>query len=90
MPRKLTPAELPDWPRLLTRDLAIAYCGGRRTVFEALVAAGRLPPALTRGLWDRQAIDRALDSASGLADPPPPKGSWLEHFGGGDGAGPGR
>ena len=64
MPR---PADsLPHWPRLLSRELAAAYCGVGMTVFDDLVARKRLPkakrfPDVRRALWDRAGLDEAID-----------------------------
>ena len=62
---------LPDWPRLLTVDLAAAYVGQSQSGF--LAAVGTLwPEALRIGRlrrWDRQSLDKAVD---GLGGPLPP------------------
>lgn len=55
-------------PRLMTREQAAAYCGYSPEHFSRQVAAGRLPkplPGMKR--WDRQAIDHALDTLSGIS-----------------------
>jgi hypothetical protein len=67
--------ELPDWPRMLGREEAARYLGVSDDVFDQEVRAGLWPPALRRGLrggrltWDRLALDRAADRASGLDQP---------------------
>jgi predicted DNA-binding transcriptional regulator AlpA len=51
-------------PRGLSRIVAAAYIGVSPSLFDQLVADGRMPrPARIgrRCLWDRQCIDRALD-----------------------------
>jgi len=67
--------ELPDWPRMLGREEAARYLGVSDDVFDQEVRAGLWPPALRRGArggrltWDRLALDRAADRASGLDQP---------------------
>jgi hypothetical protein len=64
--------DLPFWPRLLSRDEAARYVGVSVAVFDDEVKGGIWPPALRRGgrggrcTWDRLALDRAADRASGL------------------------
>lgn len=67
-------ADLPDWPRGLSREQAAAYVGLSVNTFEALVQkevkAGRLIAPLQFGrrtIYDRRAIDRWLDRRGGLA-----------------------
>lgn len=53
-------------PRLLSRDQAAAYVGISPTQFDEEVAAGTFPApfklaATRRCLWDRVALDRAID-----------------------------
>lgn len=56
-------AQLPDWPRLLSLQLASAYFGVCAARFRALeirpVRIGR------RVLWDRHDLDRFVDGMSG-------------------------
>lgn len=55
---------LPDWPRMLPRALAAAYCGLTTAGLEREVAAGRLPmPVQLDGEphWCRRALDTSLD-----------------------------
>ncbi|MGE0700896.1 MAG: helix-turn-helix transcriptional regulator [Hyphomicrobiaceae bacterium] len=57
--------------RGLSLDEAAAYVGLSRHTFEKEVAAGRFPPALSLGtcdrhIWDRRALDAALDRLAGL------------------------
>jgi hypothetical protein len=57
----------PVFPRCIRRkEIEQAY-GLKPAVFSRLVAKGLLPPRLpgTR-VWDRRAIDRALDTLAGL------------------------
>lgn len=65
---KPRPADLPNWPRLLSEQLAAAYVGLSMNAFRARV--GRLWPRAirigTRKLYDRAAIDRVVDD---LAEP---------------------
>lgn len=67
---------LPDWPRMLTKPLASAYCGLARVAFDRAVAAGQLPDCTTIGgqeLWDRIALDQSLDRLTGGGAP-----NWRE------------
>ena len=65
---KPSPADLPNWPRLLSEQLAAAYVGLSINAFRARV--GRLWPRAIRigkrKLYDRAAIDRVVDD---LAEP---------------------
>jgi hypothetical protein len=61
--RDILPTSLP--PRLLTRELAAAYLSVSTYILDCMVADGRMPqPKVvgTRLLWDRLALDRAVDS----------------------------
>jgi hypothetical protein len=64
--------ELPSWPRHLSRVEAARYLGVSDDVFDQEVRAGLWPKPLRRGArggrgtWDRIALDRAADRASGL------------------------
>jgi predicted DNA-binding transcriptional regulator AlpA len=65
--RKADIADLPSWPRLLSREQAAAYCGLSANSFMAEVEAGTFPGPVAlsttrRRLWDRLGLDRALDS----------------------------
>lgn len=60
-------------PRCLTVDQAAEYVGMSGPSFEKAVDAGLFPKALpfaahgiARNLWDRNALDQALDRMSGL------------------------
>jgi hypothetical protein len=71
--RRLNPAEMPDWPRFMVRELAAAYVGVSPNVFDKEVAAGMWPKARLRGAkgglltWDRVLLDAAADRDAGLA-----------------------
>lgn len=55
---------LPDWPRMLSRSMAAAYCGLTSVTLEREVAEGRLPMPVQLGgqaHWCRKALDTALD-----------------------------
>lgn len=70
MPREL-PSNIP--PRGLAREQAAAYVGLSPNSFDLAVAEGRLPQPIRfnrRAVWDRLALDRALDIMSGLAAEP--------------------
>lgn len=83
-------------PRLLSRRDAQAYLGLGRDTFGALVEAGTLPPPLRlprgRRLWDRVALDRAVDALSGIAadSAPDPEAQALEALRRARQSGPGR
>jgi hypothetical protein len=68
-------ADLPFWPRLLSRDEAARYVGTSTETFDREVISGIWPAPLRRGArhgratWDRLALDRAADRASGLDQP---------------------
>lgn len=69
---RLSASDLPGWPRLLPRDQAAAYSGLSPNAFDAEVAAGTFPgpyplQVTRRSLWDRKALDAAMDRAAGLA-----------------------
>jgi len=57
-------------PRGLSIEEAAAYAGCKSvSAFRARVRRGLLPKAIPgTHSWDRKAIDRALDTASGLSD----------------------
>ena len=66
---------LPHWPRLLSDYLAAAYVGISKTNFLAGVEAGHWPKPVAYGrrrLWDRLALDQAVDrlrQTEGESDP---------------------
>jgi len=71
---------LPDWPRMLRRDWAAAYCDLPVAEFERGVASGRLPlpvVVVDGERWSRVALDAALERLSGEAVPDFRKGSKL-------------
>lgn len=76
MTKRTVLSDLPFWPRLLSREEAARYVGVSSAVFDEEVKHGTWPPALRRGprqgraTWDRLALDRAADLASGLAEAP--------------------
>jgi len=63
-------APLPYWPRLLSEEQAAAYCGMSATHFRNQVKAKAMPGPLYRSRsfvrWDREAIDRRLNTLSGF------------------------
>ena len=77
MTKRRAVADLPGWPRLLTRDLAAAYVGVSPSLFDLEVQRGTWPPPIPRSVsnrsrnprltWDRLALDRRLDGASTTA-----------------------
>lgn len=74
MTKRAVLSDLPFWPRLLSREEAARYVGVSPAVFDEEVKHGIWPPALRRGprqgrtTWDRLALDRAADVASGLGE----------------------
>ena len=60
-------------PRGLSRRDAAEYCGLGLSTFNARVAEGALPGPIFHGrcrVWDRLALDRAINCLSGIADQP--------------------
>ncbi len=55
---------LPHWPRLLSRDLAAAYVGLSVNALEQRIGAPWPAPIRVgrRKLYDRDALDRAVDA----------------------------
>lgn len=71
-------------PRLLTREMAAAYCSMSVSRFSQLVKAKTLPgpvPGTTR--YDRKAVDVALDKLAGLTASSEPSAfdRWLAEDG---------
>lgn len=60
-------AELPDWPRLLSADAGAAYTSTSVPTFESWARQLGVQPIRhgKRKLYDRRAIDAALDRLSG-------------------------
>lgn len=72
--RRALPDNLP--PRLLSEDQAAEYVGLSAMTFLKAIEAGAYPGPIDmarfqikRRLWDRAALDAALDRMSGLAQP---------------------
>lgn len=62
----------PDWPRMMRRSTAAAYCDLTGAEFEREVAAGRLPMPTRLGSddhWSRVALDEALERLAGDRQP---------------------
>lgn len=62
------PANLPYWPRMLTRAMAAAYCGLTKPEFECAMADGVVPfPVKVAGkdLWSRVQMDEYLERLTG-------------------------
>ena len=57
---------LPDWPQLMTREVAAAYLSVGETQFAALTAQYRIAPVDLRPLrgvlWRRKDLDRLIDT----------------------------
>lgn len=66
MPKAL-PSNIP--PRGLTRDQAAMYLNLSPRLFDELVKQGLYPGPLPGGIYDRKAIDVAMDRLSGLLKP---------------------
>ncbi len=59
---------LPDWPRMMRRDLAAAYCDMPVAEFERGVALGTLPQpvkVVDRERWSKVALDECLGRLTG-------------------------
>lgn len=66
----------PDWPRMMRRATAAAYCDMKAADFEREVLAGRLPDPVNLGgeeRWSRSRLDESLDRLTGDAAPERPK-----------------
>lgn len=60
-------------PRGLSRESAADYCGLPPSTFDARVADGLLPGPMFPGrsrIWDRLALDRAMNALSGIGEDP--------------------
>lgn len=71
---------VPDWPRMMRRATAAAYCDLSAAEFEREVAGGRLPLPVKLGNsehWSRIAIDDMLGRLAGDNGPDWRKGSPL-------------
>lgn len=61
-------ANLPNWPRRLSAELAAAYLGISKTTLLTGVGSRRYPEPMRDGkrvLWDRETLDEWVDAASG-------------------------
>ncbi len=59
---------LPNWPRMMRRQLAALYCDLSVPEFQREVADGRLPMPVTLGnhdRWSKAALDKALADLTG-------------------------
>jgi hypothetical protein len=80
MSRRQLPAGMT--PRLLSREVAAAYCGVTAETFEAHVRPHVHAVEMgARKLWDVRALDRWLDVRSGLTDGLRPTSEWLAGLG---------
>lgn len=80
-------ADMPDWPRLMSRDAAAAYCGGVSIGFFEQHCPVKPMRLGGRRLYDRHALDRWLDSQSGLQQPVTSNDDWLGALDGDPGEG---
>lgn len=67
------PARMPDWPRMMRRDLAAAYVDMPIAEFERAVADGTLPGPHRVGdkdRWSRAELDGHLERMTGEGDVP--------------------
>lgn len=69
-------------PRLFTRDELREYLGGiSSSTLARWIDDGKIPGPLSGTTrWDRAAVDRALDRASGLTQPQSGSGEWRGAF----------
>lgn len=74
MTRRAPIADLPFWPRYLSREEAARYVGVSADVFDDEVNQGFWPGPRRRGrlqgrlTWDRLLLDAAADRDSGIGD----------------------
>ena len=72
--RRPSIADLPSWPRHLSRELAAAYVGVSADTFDDEVRRGEWPAGERRGAkggritWDRAALDHRSDLRSRLTE----------------------
>ena len=66
-------SDLPDWPRLLSREQAAAYVGVSVGMLESRIGDPFPEPIRIGGrkLYDRRALDRAVDRLTGNAPQSP-------------------
>ncbi len=63
---------IPDWPRMMRRTTAAAYCDLTAAEFEREVASGALPQPIKLGSqehWSRTALDQHLERLCGEGAP---------------------
>lgn len=63
--------KLPDWPRMMKREIAAAYLNISEAELEREILAGRLPHPVKLGNtmhWSRAEIDRCLEQLTGSND----------------------
>lgn len=63
---------LPDWPRLMARDIAAAYCGVSANNIERIFNVAPVRLNARRVLYDRRDLDAAIERLKGngyAADP---------------------
>lgn len=64
-------AHIHQWPRMLKRATAAAYCDMSIAAFEREIVDGRLPAPVMLGNrehWCKNALDKALDAITGGGD----------------------
>ena len=69
---KLRPHQMPGWPRMLSVELASAYCGLSPNAFRQAVQEGVWPHPINIGrrlLWDRSGLDQAQDRRTSRSNP---------------------
>lgn len=73
-----------NWPRMMKRQTAAAYCDLSVGAFEREITAGRLPAPIVLGgreHWCKNALDRALDRLTGAEQVPDYRKKLLEQYG---------
>lgn len=74
---KARPSELPNWPRLLSRELAAAYIGQSPNTLDRLrIAYHRVG---VRRMYDRNDLDRWVDDLAGQGQDGNPQ-SWMDRI----------
>lgn len=72
---------LPDWPRLMARSVAAAYCGVSANNIEKVFGVAPVRLNARRVLYDRQQLDLAIDRVSGKVSPNNQGSEWDEDDG---------
>jgi len=58
---------LPDWPRMMSRSVAAAYCGVSPNMIGKVYGVEPVRLNARRALYDRRDLDAAIDRKKGYA-----------------------